>query len=758
MLDAITTLSCRNISNRALPAYGMTWGMPFGRGRMPRAVPLAVRTPDGETRPVQSRVTERWLDGSVRWMTLDGTLPFQPNESLPLELLRDRRRTAANRIRVRSSRASVRVTTSHYGFRLSRTRFSLFDQYVTQGKNLIMPGSDIVVEDIHGKRYYASLSRSVTIRTVIQGPQRTVIEVKGRHTAEDGSEMLTFRVRYTIRPDDPCCMLSYKFTNCEEPEAGVDLDSISMVFPLAIGDRTVKFIRQAHHGESWFPRCVEIHENVELIAGAAVNQAAEARYGEAAKGKVLIRNLSSLREDLNAYPYYLRPGNTRTDMAGGLRQVYPYLGANGGSGAIVGWFVEMENHYPKAIRMDRHVMTFDIWPASAGRMRVRRGQSVEQDLMLHLSARPLPHETMESLYLDHEVFGAGILGAAGPPVEITHDPDYVRSCRVLQLHQWLRYNEDKYLAIESRLGGVGPADRPQKGMFDIGDYVNPDRSWAHNNENDAILNLIREYFRRNEPSLLKAAIEKARHNAHVDFIAHDPNPLRQGTMPAHCPEHTDGAAYPSHMWVNGLIAAYCLTGEIDFRDAAIAVGENMRLWQRQGDIFYNDSREAGWPMLAYLCLYEHTHERKWLDYAHEVFVFYRRRMNGKGEIRYDIPLGMGTFRLGYGEFITWRACFAYYEVTGKKAVRDFLVKALRQVYYFPPKQAFMPGGWGCADMFPAWALYQLTGERKVLEDNIPFLKAHLAKQGKFPWGGVDWYPYLDALDRLDILEKLIPTA
>jgi hypothetical protein len=26
--------------------------------------------------------------------------------------------------------------------------------------------------------------------------------------------------------------------------------------------------------------------------------------------------------------------------------------------------------------------------------------------------------------------------------------------------------------------------------------------------------------------------------------------LRQGPMAAHCPNHSDGAAYPSHMWVS----------------------------------------------------------------------------------------------------------------------------------------------------------------------------------------------------------------
>ncbi|OGV61126.1 MAG: hypothetical protein A2498_12750 [Lentisphaerae bacterium RIFOXYC12_FULL_60_16] len=755
MKNALTTLICSNTSNRPLASCAITHGVPFPKGTMPRPRPLAVQLPGGRLIPVQTQVTERWLDNSIRWMTLDFAIPLKPNQKLELPLVHTTGKPAPSAMRITPSRTTCTATTPHYRFTLSRSRFAIFDQFVVNGKNLVLPGSDIIVEDLNGKRYYASLSRTLTVQPILEGSQRTVIDVQGRHTAEDGTEMLSFRLRYTIRPNDPCCLLSYKFTNREEPETGVKLASIRMIIPTALGDTTVKYIRQSVHGETWFPHPMEIHENVELIAGKALSEAAKTRYGASAEGKVLIRNFSSLGENLSEYPYYLRPGNARTDMSGGLRQVYPYLGANGPHGSILGWFVEMENHYPKAVGMDRHVMAFDIWPSASGDLLVRRGQSVEQDLYISLSPRARKPEVLESLYLDHEVLGFGIASCGAPPVEVTLDADYVRACKVLQLHRWLRYNEDKYLPIEAKLGSVGPAGQGQKGMFDLGDFVSPDRSWAHNNENDGILGMIREYLRRAEPSLLKAALDKARHNAHVDFIAYDPNPLRQGTMPAHCPEHTDGATYPSHMWVDGLIAAYCMTGEPDYREAAIAVGENMRRWQLKKTTFYCDSREAGWPMLAYLCPYEHTHDRKWLEYAHEVYTFYRKNMTAKGEILYDIPHGMGTFKQAYGEFITWRACFHYYELTGLKVVKDFLVKALRQVYHFPAKKAFMPGGWGCSDMFPAWALYTLTGEQKVLEDNIPFLKTHMEKQGNFPWGGVDWHFYLAELDRLGILETIV---
>lgn len=758
-VETLLSICCKNTTNRTLRDSHQTCAVPVGQGILRSTAGLALKKPEGGLIPIQAQVTERWPEGSIKWMVLDFGVDFRPNQTLSLELIRESRVPVLKPMPWRKTKDAFEVGNGLFKIQGNTRRFSLFDRYEVDGRNLMLPGSDIVVEDLAGKRFYASLSRRLTVRLVTQGPWRTVVEVAGHHTAEDDSQMLAFRLRYTLCAKDSSCRLSYRFTNCEPPEAGVKLASIRLVFPTALGERTVKQVRQCAHGQDWFPRPVAIRETVELIAGKAVNEAARTRYGTAADGKVLIRNMDSLKESLSAYPYYLRPGNARTDMTGGLRQMYPYLGANGTGGSVVGWFCDMESHFPKALQMDRHILTYDIWPASYGELHVRRGQSKEHDLYIDLSPVRRSFNALESRYLDHEVLGFGILGCGVAPVAVTLDPAYVRACQVLRLHQWLRYDEDRYLKVEAKLGSVGPAGAPARGMFDHADGSNPDRSWCHNNENDLLLWHVKEYFRRAEPTQLTSAIAKARHSAHVDFIACDPNPLRQGTMPAHCPEHTDGATYPSHMWVGGLLAAYCLTGETDFREAALAVGANMRRWQEKKTIFYCDSRECGWPMLAYLQLYEHTLDRKWLKYAHEVFEFYRDHMTSKGEILYEIPHGMGTFKQGYGEFITWRACYFYYEMTGIKQVKDFLVRALRQVYHYPAKRAFLPGGWGCNDFFPSWALYQLTGEEQVLKDNLPFLETLMEKPGGFPWGGDDMHFYLAEIEKLGWLDRIcLPRA
>jgi hypothetical protein len=324
----------------------------------------------------------------------------------------------------------------------------------------------------------------------------------------------------------------------------------------------------------------------------------------------------------------------------------------------------------------------------------------------------------------------------------------------------LPYDETRYFAIEAKLSdpsSVGTITANGKGMMDYGDWINADRSWAHNNENDAILDLLREYYRRQDAAMLLSALAKARHNAHVDFIAYDPDELREGAMPAHCPEHTDGSAYPSHMWADGLLAAYNVSGNEDFAHAALCVGENLLRWQKQKpDVFYADSRECGWPFLAFLRLHEYSRDAKWLDACEQIFRFYRDRMGPDGEIKYALPRGLGTELMGYGEFIAWRVLYFYYERTGKAEVKDFLISVLDKVYLRRPKNFVV--GWGVNDLFPAWAAYKLTGDDKYIEDNYPFLQFLMQRPGPFPWGGVDMHFYLGELHRRDTLSQIIGAA
>ncbi|MCE9589294.1 MAG: hypothetical protein K8S99_02085 [Planctomycetes bacterium] len=756
MADELVSIRFQNSSNRDIASHAVTYGVPIPegvlRGELGGEVKgLAIRLENGKLRPVQTRVLETWFDGSAKWLLLNFDLPIPKNvKGHTATLVRARKPADRNVVTVEEDKSRVIVTTPKLRVAISKKSFSLFESYKVNGKEMVAKESDIFLEEPMGKRYYASNAKDLKVRIAESGPQRVVVETSGRHTAGDGAELLSFRVRYVFRPNEPGVLVSYKFTNREKPEQGIKLTQITLHVPTNVGKTSVHQVRQANHGRHWFSRFVQVPENLEIIATGAISEVAKARYGVGGEGLIVIRDLASLRENLGEYPYYLRPGNARTDMTGGLRQVYPYIAMSGSSASALAYFLEMGFNHPKSMRSDRGVIDFDIWPAYAGEVKVRRGQSKEHDLYIAFDDKPHTAEELEAIYFDHEIKDT-------LPIHITLDPAYVEGCKVLNLHEWLRYDETKYLLVETKLGTAGGLGDiafgvSNKGMWDFGDFINPDRSWAHNNEDDNALNNIREYYRMRAPGRLRGALTKARHNAHVDFIAFDPDPLREGTMPAHCPEHTDGSTYPSHMWGNGLLAAYTITGNEDLRDAALSVGENMLRWQKDDPtIFYADSRECGWPGLLYCRLYEFTKDDKWLAALDEIFHHLKEKVNDDGVILYELPHGVGTMLTSYGEFVAWRALYFFYELTGREDVKEFLIGALGKVYKFRP--GHMPGGWGCNDMFPCWALYKLTGDRAILEDNYPFLNFLMERKEGFPWGGNDMHFYLGELDRLGELEQ-----
>lgn len=742
----------KNVTNRAIAQFPVNYGVPLAAGMLKDADRLTIRLPDGSIEPVQGSILERHADGSARWLLLDLDFPVKANENAQLTLVGGADAMSKDGIRVEDSADGITVTTPCLSARISKRSFSVFDSYRVNNHELAVPGSEIVVEDLNHRQYVAG--KPSAVRVTVNGPMRVVVESFGEHVDRDGTRLFRFRLRYTFRLHEPGVEIAYKFTNVEMPDTGVEITRVSVVLPTTVDKACDHYVRQCYSGLKWLPRMVTIHEPVEVTSVGSLSSDARSRYGNAADGQVVISRLESLGEDLSKYPHYLRPGNARVDMSGGLRVVLPWVGVSGKKGSAVAWFYEMGPNFPKALACEHGVFRFDIWPAWADPVRIRRGMSKEHRLFVSLSDSPRSAAEMEGVYLDHEVATLGPYSIAAGPVGLTLDPAYVRSTCELDLNRWLVFDEKKNFLLEQKLGSFQSARRTTAmGMLDYGDDMIPGWHTACNNDNDTAQQYMREYYRLENPARFLDAIAQARHSAHVDFIAFDPDPLRQGTMPAHCPNHTDGATYPSHMWVNGLLAVYGVTGDTDLRDAALSVGENMLRWKEQSpDIFYHDSRECGWPVLAWLRLHEFTGEARWLDACRDVFAFYRDRIRKDGTLLYELPTGMGLFRMGYVDCIAWRAMFFYWERTKDREAKDVLVAALEKVYKADYRM-LAGNGWGAYDLFPAWAAYTLTGKGWYLEDNYDFAKILLKRNdGMQPL--IDVMYYFNELDKRGVLEKM----
>ena len=77
----LTVTSARQVSTDRRVGEPVTWGLPFPRGLLDSAHDLVLADADGRCMPVQTRLLDRWSDGSVRWVLIDSQVGWSGSPS-----------------------------------------------------------------------------------------------------------------------------------------------------------------------------------------------------------------------------------------------------------------------------------------------------------------------------------------------------------------------------------------------------------------------------------------------------------------------------------------------------------------------------------------------------------------------------------------------------------------------------------------------------------------------------------------------------
>src|SRR5690348_12913758 len=100
---------------------------------------------------------------------------------------------------------------------------------------------------------------------------------------------------------------------------------------------------------------------------------------------------------------------------------------------------------------------------------------------------------------------------------------------------------------------------------------------------------------------------------HTDFVAVCADRWKEGGIPHHCHRHTTGAAYPSHMWIEGLTLYYQLSGDRYALEVAKRVGDFfVKYVDERFIVVQATSREMGWALVALAAIYDLTQEQRYL--------------------------------------------------------------------------------------------------------------------------------------------------
>jgi len=604
----------------ASPAgWPATLGVPFTPGMLHDPAQLSLIAPDDEVRPLAARDLLRWPDGSVRWALLafgarvtgEHTVALQSatpvaNEVAPVQLTQ-----GAEGMTLDNGLVRVELATGGAGpiHRIEAHGATLLD---TPQQFQLRAGE-------------ASTAHETT-RTLLvleNSPQRVRVRVEGGHFKAEGERCLSYRLDVELWAGWPSLRLDYNFINEEPGHEELQIENIAIAFQPQLGGEVQRHFRQMRHGHFTRPREVHTAEPVAIRA-------------DKTRSSPYIEEWPMMQDD-GHYPPYLR--QLVVDTA-------PWLGLVGGERSVYMEMQEFAAMRPGRIVSEGGELLLEVWPAAAGPLALPQGRSRRQTITLAFPATP-DADTKLIEQLLHAPLHEGRAGVV---------PQWFR--------QTATFEQDKVLEpgtsgrFERYLTRLMVLDTPMD-MFDLGDTIenytngsiNGGRKYlkhgvaeppnpmlvasAHgaewvgnerfepvwtNNEYDGLHALCSEIMRNQRHDLWKTLRLFARHNIEVDFIYYSDDPWQHHGSPAHSAYHRMASAYPSHMWTQGLLEYYCLTGDPDALEVATRLGDTiMRNFAdaERRPLLWGFNREIGWPVLALVYLADITGEERFQTQAAE---------------------------------------------------------------------------------------------------------------------------------------------
>lgn len=621
------TLSLPHIDVPAPTGVGpacVRFSLPLPPSALTPGAPLALADPDARVIALQTRPLALWPDGSVRWLdclaSLDqaGALQVVKATAAPPTNPARALETAAGGVILDNGIVAVELT-AHGPSPISRIRFQ--DRDVAHPQT---PLEAYVVAARTGRVFTSAASTDRTVRLLESGPVRAVAEITGRYAAPGNGEIMAWRLRVELAAGQAQIVLRYRFTHADPRIPFHALSEIGLRLRWAEAKRF--HAHQCNHGMTWLPRDIITDQPLDIRATADCPRPVASPPASLA--------------DATAYPEFMPPADT----------MLPLLGAqlpNGWVTAYVDDFIELS---PTGLSAAGDAIAVQVWPAWAGALELPQGRSRETALALLFTPGDAPPPGAAAR--------ARATDALNAPRAVVPQAWY-QSCRCFHADQLLPRVPDAADPVDRSLRAL--ADLPTVvGMWDLGDTIDPGYSrtyvptgrlkrlsaprpffeavthypladWSHtllyepvwtNNEYDALLALCQELLRGGgSPELWRRIGWFTRHAVDVDFVAFSDHPEQHHGTPAHSADHRKAAAYPSHLWCEGLLASYCLTGDDDALDVAIKQGDfilrtfadparRAKLW--------HFSRELGWALLHLAALADLTREARFLQAAREL--------------------------------------------------------------------------------------------------------------------------------------------
>lgn len=592
---------------------------------------------EGRRLPLQTKVTSRHKDGSVRFLFLRFLADLPANRSAVLQCDLhgadhdggSRESAGAEQVTVREDGEGITVSTvcdgdgGPFSFRVRSDSVGIFDRLDARGRlytedQFVGP----LLKDGDGREYQMRIG---SWRVVERGPVCAVLKAKGSNRSgkpEDGPAV-DFELKLTAWAGKPWVEVSYRIINTTD----APLQVASLVFHLlrTQGERTEeRFIPMTVEEKLDSTGCGDSVDGPELGDGPVFHVRGTGELEQvAAKAPVSDVRTCAGSSNYKTDFYIGRDGtavNRVVDANWLIREANEHFGevlygtffadCTDEAGGVCATVFQAQQNYPKAVQADKSGLSVMLVPEDVETVVMQSGMSREQRFLLHF------HDAQESLA---EIDNRSLIYQM--PDRPYLAPEVHRDSGV-----WLNVFADKWnIDVERHLIGRADGHCRAYGMLNFGDsydagYTAQGRGGGNlvwcNNEYDYPHACALLYVRTGIRRFLDYNIASCSHWMDVDVCHYHADPLYVGGQWEHTGGHcVNGVMVCSHEWVEGLLDYWHFTGDERGFETALGIGDNVLrlldspMYAKVGEA---NARETGWALRTLTALYVETRDDKWL--------------------------------------------------------------------------------------------------------------------------------------------------
>lgn len=728
--------------------------IPFKQGELTDAGKICIKDQE-QVLPVQSKVTAKYPDGSIKYLLVRFTGDLPANQGMEFTL--DWSGTAekachADALQVEETADGYQVSNGSLQFAVKNNCDRMFEklndgQQEYTGERFVGP----LLECRKDEQLLPAAEMTFGEWQIAEaGPLCVILKNSGVHKKVDDTDReIVFETKLTAWAGKPWVEVSYRVVNTSKEE--LDIGALGFYckaendspFSSELGgeghDGMIKSIsgnRDSGIMEDAEAKVYRVKGTGSLAEVEELCPVAKVRtctgysnyktdFTIGAEGKNVVETVTSDRVMMEANEHFSEVfyGTffaDRTDERGG----------------ICATIYQAQQNFPKAVKADKDGLAVMLVPRGDDRVVMQPGMSREQRFLLHfhsseetlaeLDNRSLIYQMPDRPVIAPKVFKeAGVMPAVFPD-----KPDY---------------------RAEKSLIGKGDAHGKVFGMLNWGDtvdagYTNQGRGGGKpvftNNEYDYPHACAMMYARTGIRRFLDYMLVAASHWMDVDICHYSADPLFIGGQIEHTRGHViKGKIVPSHEWVEGLLDYYHFTGEERALECALGIGENVRRllntpeYSKTGEM---NARETGWALRTMTALYVETGDEKWLEKCEWIVGHFKQWEEDYGH--WLSPYTDNTLiRVGFMISVAVASLMRYYRVRPNEELKGLMVRAVDDLvencrldnglFYYKELPSLCRLG-NNSLLLEAMAIgYELTGDKKYLEAGLDTFYSHLGGSG-----------------------------